>query len=65
MKKRIRNYKIQLIGCDDSTSINIDLDINEFRLVDRIARLLTDASSHSCEPTMAVYEIPRDTHQLG
>ena len=53
----IKIYKIQLIGCDDSTSIEIDLDIHEFELISRIAKLLTDASTYSCEPTMAIYEI--------
>jgi hypothetical protein len=54
---RVKKYMIQVIGCDDSTDIKIELSIEEFRIVDRIARLITDKSTYQCEPRMAVYEI--------
>ena len=62
MKKTVsvKKYKIQVIGCDDSTDVDIELDIHEFRLIDRIARLITDKSTYRCEPTMQVYEIAEE-----
>jgi hypothetical protein len=59
MKKTtsVKKYKVQVIGCDDSTDVDIELDIHEFRLVDRIARLISDKSTYPCEPKMTVYPI--------
>jgi hypothetical protein len=54
MKKKII---ITVQGCDDSTSITLDLDIHEYRLISRIAELITATSTYSCMPTMNVEEV--------
>lgn len=52
MEKKM--YKIGLIGCDDSTYIDIELSDAEFELMKRISALSEQESSYQCMPTMSV-----------
>ena len=42
---------IYVSGCDDSTSVVLDLDDDEYALVQRIASLVSEAGG-GCMPTM-------------
>lgn len=49
-------YDITLHGCDDSTTITLDVAPGQHELVQRIAAATEQASQFSCMPTMTVTE---------
>jgi hypothetical protein len=51
MKKQ---YTVKVSGCDDSTSIEIELTQAQFDIVDHIAKEITAASTCICMPRMSV-----------
>lgn len=51
MKKK---YRISVHGCDDSTFIEKELTEDELRLVQSIAKEVTDSSEYVCMPTMEI-----------
>jgi hypothetical protein len=51
-----KSYRIDVNGCDDSTSIFYMLSKKEYDLVNDIAERITNKSTYQCMPTMFVYE---------
>lgn len=49
-----KQYKIEVDGCDDSTSIQMALNQEEFTLVDSIAGQITATSNYGCMPRMTI-----------
>lgn len=45
---------IEVIGCDGSTRVEMDLTPAELVFVQRLAKMITNTSTMSCEPEMAV-----------
>lgn len=52
-----RKYKITVYGCDDDTSIEIELSYDEFQIIRIVADLITEASEYRCMPTMEIERI--------
>jgi len=50
----MQKYEISVLGCDDSTSIQIELSASEYELIKKVAEKITDASTYSCMPTMVI-----------
>jgi hypothetical protein len=53
MKKK---YIILVEGCDDETIIEKDLTIDEFKLIQSVAKEITEASKYICMPRMYIKE---------
>ncbi|HEY9411793.1 MAG TPA: hypothetical protein VIP77_19595 [Jiangellaceae bacterium] len=47
-------YDIKVTGCDDSTSITVDLTPEQLAFLTEIAEKITATSTYSCEPRMSV-----------
>lgn len=47
-------YIIAVYGCDDSTIIERELTDDELKLVQSIAKQVTEASEYDCMPTMEI-----------
>ena len=47
-------YEISLNGCDDSTTFNMMLDIDEYLLIDKMCKLSEKTSNYGCMPTMEI-----------
>ena len=47
-------YKVILLGCDDATYVEIELDSYELDAVMQLARLVNDESSYACMPSMSI-----------
>lgn len=47
-------YDIRVSGCDDSTSITVDLTPEQLAFLTEIAEKITATSTCSCEPRMYV-----------
>lgn len=56
MKKK---YMIIVEGCDDETIIEKDLTIDEFKLIESIAKEITETSKYICMPIMYIKEIKK------
>jgi len=50
--------RIKLTGCDDSTTVDIELTVDERALVERISETVNARSEYSCQPTLAVGDSP-------
>jgi len=50
----MQKYEISVLGCDDTTSIQIELSASEYELIKKVAEKITDASTYSCMPTMVI-----------
>lgn len=48
----VANYKISVLGCDDSTHIEMHLDDMQFAIVNAVALKITAASEYGCMPIM-------------
>ena len=55
-------YEIIVDGCDDSTSIELELTESEFTLVEGIAHLITKASTYGCMPRMYVAAADKESN---
>lgn len=51
------NYRIKLVGCDESTEIEFFLDSHEVPLFLEIADKINEAAEDYCQPNMYVTEI--------
>ena len=51
-----RKYEITVSGCDDETSVTMELTAQEYDLIDRLADLILDRSEYSCMPVMEIGE---------
>lgn len=50
-------YTIRLVGCDDTTEINLELKPAQFELLKQIADLSKQISTYGCMPTMEIGEL--------
>jgi hypothetical protein len=49
-----QSWRISVDGCDDSTTVEMDLTEAEAAVVERVARAITEESSYGCMPTMTL-----------
>ena len=54
MKKK---YRISVHGCDDSTIIEKELTEDELKIIQSVAKEVTETSEYGCMPTMEVEEL--------
>lgn len=54
-----RNCRITVYGCDDSTSIEIELSYDEFQIIQTVAEMITEKSTYQCMPTMEVEKLEK------
>lgn len=52
-------YKIELRGCDDTTSFMKEMTDEELSFLVTIACDANKTSTYSCMPTMHIYEMPK------
>ncbi len=52
-----RKCKITVYGCDDMTSIEIELSYDEYQIIQIVAEMITEKSTYQCMPTMEVVKI--------
>ena len=50
-------YSIDLEGCDDDTSFEMELTTQEYGLLERVSKLANETSTYGCMPRMYVTEI--------
>jgi hypothetical protein len=53
-------YAIKVSGCDDSTTVQVELTDAEVAAVRRVADAVTAASDYGCMPRMRVAESTQD-----
>lgn len=51
-----RKYEITVSGCDDQTTVHMELSAQEYELIDRLADLISTRSEYGCMPVMYVEE---------
>ena len=51
-----RKYEITVTGCDDETTVHMELSAQEYELIDRLAELISTRSAYSCMPVMEIGE---------
>ena len=51
-----RKYEITVTGCDDETTVHMELSDQEYELIDRLADLISTRSTYSCMPVMEIGE---------
>jgi hypothetical protein len=56
----MKKYKINLIGCDDCTSFEMELKENEFKLLKKVSELSEETSTYQCMPTMEIMEVENE-----
>lgn len=49
--------KISCAGCDDTTTVEMEMDPAEVEAVRKVAAAITSASTYGCMPTMEVEEV--------
>ena len=49
-----KKYRIAVYGCDDSTIIEKELTEDELKLIQAVAKEVTEASEYDCMPTMEI-----------
>ena len=49
-----RKYEITVTGCDDETTVHMELSDQEYELIDRLADLISTRSTYSCMPVMGI-----------
>jgi hypothetical protein len=50
-------YLIGCHGCDDSTTITMELEDSEYEVISRLCNLITEESSYGCMPTMSIDKV--------
>jgi hypothetical protein len=45
-------HRIGLVGCDDTTVLEVDLTAHEVRVVERLCALSATVAQRDCQPTM-------------
>lgn len=51
-----RKYEITVTGCDDQTTVHMELSAQEYELIDRLADQISTRSAYSCMPVMEIEE---------
>ena len=54
---RIRFVHVNIEGCDDTTSFNIEADNIELAFLKKLCALSEETSTYGCMPVMKVYEL--------
>jgi hypothetical protein len=49
-------YRVVVNGCDDYTTVKIELNDVEFELIKTLCEKVTEASEYMCMPTMEINE---------
>ena len=49
--------EINVFGCDDATTIQLDVTDEEAAFLDKVAGLITKASTYKCQPTMTTQQV--------
>lgn len=49
-------YRLDVIGCDATTTIVLELTETEYAFLQRVANLVTKTSTYTCEPIMQLEE---------
>lgn len=49
-------YRISVHGCDDSTTVRMDLDEEELRLLTTLEALINATRNYGCMPSMQIQE---------
>ena len=47
-------YEIELVGCDDYTTIYMELTSEEYELLKRVSDLSKEASEYDCMPIIGI-----------
>jgi hypothetical protein len=50
----MKAYKIIIVGCDDETKIEMDLNDNECELLKRVSALSEKTSTYGCMPILQI-----------
>lgn len=54
----MRLYRIRITGCDDSTTIDMELSPAALRAVEAVAAASASASTYDCMPTLTIKKCP-------
>ena len=54
-----RECIITVYGCDDMTTIQIELSHDEYQIIQIVADMITETSTYKCMPTMSIEKIER------
>jgi hypothetical protein len=52
-----KKYKVSVYGCDDTTTVIVELTEEEYAHIKDIAAKVTEASTYCCMPTMDVTSV--------
>ena len=55
-----RKCIITVYGCDDMTTIEIELSYDEYQIIKIVAEMITEKSTYICMPTMEVEILEND-----
>lgn len=53
----MKKYTIDIYGCDDTTSVVMELNEVELEVIERLCAKTVEISSYQCMPTMEVEEV--------
>jgi hypothetical protein len=53
-------YRITVSGCDDETTVDLDMTGAEVAFAEKLAEAVTEASEYSCQPKMRVAPTPEE-----
>ena len=51
---KMEKYNIKLVGCDDVTVVEMELDEREFKVIFRLAELSHEKSGYGCMPVLKI-----------
>ncbi len=62
----MKTYRIDLVGCDDTTTIIADLTESDFNTIEALSLQSQETSTSQCEPVMRIAEAtPKDIERYG
>lgn len=48
------NVEIELVGCDDTTEIDMRVTLQELEVLQRVSKMSREISTYSCMPIMEI-----------
>ena len=51
-----KDYLIEVLGCDDATSLIIEAEDSEFLAIKKLVEQVNEKSANLCQPTMSIHE---------
>ena len=51
-----KEYLVEVLGCDDSTSLIIEAEDSEFLAIKKLVEQVNEKSDDLCQPTMSIHE---------